>query len=795
MKFQKTEVKTDINKIKHISQKFSVTEPVAELLLLRGFNQDEQINAFLNPSLNDLHDPFLLDDMRAVVDKLKYYINNKKKILVFGDYDVDGISASYILLDYFKSKGVNVDVFLPNRYIDGYGLTIDAIDKICSGFAPDLIITVDCGISCWEEVEYIKQKNVDVIITDHHDCPEKLPDCLVIDAKKPNQKYPFKELCGTGVAFKLVEAMENREYAKKYLPVTAIATVADIVPLLDENRAIVKYGLERPMNEFPLGIVMLAKELKLSKQITSQEVSFKLAPKINAAGRMGDAMHSLKLYLEKDRTVLQKLITQLLEYNTERQDICNLVYADCVAELKKINLANYKVIVLAKDNWNIGILGIVAARIAEEYKRPTFLLGAEGNLLKGSCRSVAGINIHSLLTELSDILDSFGGHTMAAGMAIEKSKFNEFASRLNKLVETKFPENIFIPVCEYDLDVNVEDINADYITAFDKLEPFGCQNPVPVFRFQFDKSTCNPMKNNPNHITVQLPSLTLLAFNSPKLYNLISQSSEKDCLAELHVDVYRGVKNCKGIINQIQINKSPNVSAERIGGEYIKQLALSSLGQKPDFISYNKDDLDNILFEQSSCYGTLIIANTLQSYKNFVDSSIFEKNIVCFEYLYLTNSNGYNTICLCPSLNNDFSNFNRIILLDSVLDEGYIVNLNKCTNAKIYIPQNSPFLYTPFKMIDLSRKTFGNYFNIFKSANKQKLVGFDDFNYFNKLKKNYKDINYVQFVVCLNTFLQLGIISVNSNIGEFSIEINSGATSKLEKSHFYNKLELIMKSY
>ena len=390
MKFQKTEVKTDINKIKHISQKFSVTEPVAELLLLRGFNQDEQINTFLNPSLNDLHDPFLLDDMRAVVDKLKYYINNKKKILVFGDYDVDGISASYILLDYFKSKGVNVDVFLPNRYIDGYGLTIDAIDKICSGFAPDLIITVDCGISCWKEVEYIKQKNVDVIITDHHDCPEKLPDCLVIDAKKPNQKYPFKELCGTGVAFKLVEAMENREYAKKYLPVTAIATVADIVPLLDENRAIVKYGLERPMNEFPLGIVMLAKELKLSKQITSQEVSFKLAPKINAAGRMGDAMHSLKLYLEKDRTVLQKLITQLLEYNTERQDICNLVYADCVAELKKINLANYKVIVLAKDNWNIGILGIVAARIAEEYKRPTFLLGAEGNLLKGSCRSVAG---------------------------------------------------------------------------------------------------------------------------------------------------------------------------------------------------------------------------------------------------------------------------------------------------------------------------------------------------------------------------------------------------------------------
>ena len=795
MNFQKTEAKFDIERIKEISQKFSVTEPVAELLLLRGFETDEQVSKFLNPSLNDLHDPFLLDDMQEAVQKIRKAMEENKKILVFGDYDVDGISASYILVDYFESKNVVVDVFLPNRYIDGYGLTKDAIDKICAGFAPDLIITVDCGISGWEEVEYIKSKGVDVIVTDHHDCPEKLPDCLVVNAKKPNQKYPFKELCGTGVAFKIVQAMEGINYAKRYLPVTAIATVADIVPLLDENRALVKCGLSRPLNEFPLGLVMLAKELKLSKQITSQEVSFKLAPKINAAGRMGDALHSLKLYREKDKTVLQKLITQLLEYNLERQDICNLVYADCVQELRKMNLANHKVIVMAKDNWNIGILGIVAARIAEEYNRPTFLLGAEGEFFKGSCRSVSGMNIHALLTELDDILESYGGHTMAAGMTISKANFKEFAEKLEKIVDEKYDDSIFIPCFEYDLDVNVADINANYISAFDKLEPFGCQNPVPVFRFQFDKNTCNPMKNNPNHITIQLPSITLLGFNSPKLYNLVSQSSPKDCLAELHIDVFRGTKTCKGILKQVQILNAPNVSAERIGGEYIKQLSLASLGQKPQFKIYDKNDLENILFEKTNCYGTLIIANTLQSYKNFIERNMFAKHLVCYEYLYLTNANGYNTICLCPSLNNDFSNFNRIILLDSVLDEGYIVNFNNCANAEIYIPQNSPFLYTPFKMVDLSRKVFGEYFNILKNASKQKLTGFDDFNFFNKLKKNFKNINYVQFVVCVSTFQQLGIITVNNDMGFYSIDINSGATGKLEKSHFYNKLELIMKTY
>ena len=783
-------------KINHIVQKFGVSKDVAELLLLRELNSDTEIAKFLNPQITDMHDPYLFNDMDKVVARIKKAIENKESVLIFGDYDVDGITSSYILLDYFRSVGLDVNTFLPNRYSDGYGLTRDAVDYVLNTFKPTLIITVDCGISGYEEVEYIKSKGVDIIVTDHHDCPEILPKCLVIDAKIPNQRYPFRELCGAGVALKVVEALAGRDTALKYLPVCAIATVSDIVPLIDENRIIVKMGLDKPMSAYPDGLVALAKELKLSNKLTSQEVSFKLAPKLNAAGRMGDANHSLRLYIERDRNEIKKLITKLLEYNTERQDLCNIVYADCIAELKKVNLANQKVIVLAKKNWSIGILGIVAARIAEEFNRPTFLLGEEGGFFKGSCRSIDGMNIHELLTKLSDILTSFGGHTMAAGMTIAIDKIDEFRNRLNTLVNQMYPEEFFAPYYSYDLDIDPDEVSINRLRELEILEPFGCKNPTPIFRLEFDKVSVTPMKSNSHHLTIQLKNLNLLAFNSAEYFNIASQSGKKECIAELWVDVFRGNQSCKGIVKTLQISAAPNISAERVGGEYIKQLALRSQSLHPKYKSYNKKDLISLLKNsKSKLYGTLIIANTLQSYREFLEKYNDVIKIVCHEYLILTNNNGYNTLCLCPSLNNDFKNYNRIILLDSVLDEAYIVFFNLNSHAEIYLPNATPFLYTPFSNLDLSRKVFGEYFNLIKKASKMSTVAFDDFNYYNKLKKIKHDLNYVQFVSCVATFEQLNLIEVNDEVGNYFITMKSSVSTQLNKSHFYNKLELIMKSY
>ena len=783
-------------RVHEISQKFKVSESVAELLLARDIVRDNEIAEFLNPKIENMHDPFLFNEMDVVVARIKKAISNKESVLIFGDYDVDGITSTYILLDYFKSVGLNVNTFLPNRYSDGYGLTQDAVEFVLREFKPSLIITVDCGISGVNEVEYIKSCGVDVIVTDHHDCPEVLPKCPIIDAKLPNQRYPFNELCGAGVALKLVEALSNRETALKYLSVCAIATVSDIVPLVDENRVIVKLGLDKPMSSYPVGIAALAKDLKLGTKLSSQDVSFKLAPRLNASGRMGNADHSLKLYTETDKNVIKKLIAQLLDYNVERQDLCNVVYGDCVAMLRKVNLANEKVIVLAKKGWSIGILGIVAARIAEEYNRPTFLLGEEGGVYKGSCRSIDGMNIHELLSKMSGLLTSFGGHTMAAGMAIEGDKIDEFRTKLNEIVTKMYPEEFFAPNLTYDLEVKVQDISLDYLKEFTVLEPYGCKNPMPVFKIEFEKATVSSMKNNQNHLNIQLGNVTLLAFNRPEYFNIVSQSGKKECVTELWVDTFRGNESCKGIVKQLQLGAVPNIGADKIGGEYLKQLKLSSKGKQPVYTPYNKQELFYLLNDGSSkVYGTLIIANTLQSYKEFLSKYRKRYNIVCQEYLTLTNNNGYNTLCLCPSLVNNFKNYNRIILLDSVLDEAYIVYFNENSNAKIYLPNPSSFLYAPFSCLDLSRKTFGDYFNTIKKAAKLSTVAFDDYNYFNKIKRLNHNFNYVQFVCCVETFVQLNLIKVCDEMGKYTIEMIKSVPTQLTESAFYNKLDLIMKSY
>ena len=789
--------KLDDKKVAYMCQKYDLTKPVAQVLLMRGIDTDEKIVKYLNPSIEQINDPFLFADMQLVVERIRVAIGQKQKILIFGDYDVDGITSTYILKDYFLTQGIVVDTFLPNRYTDGYGLTLASVDKVLSMCNPQLVITVDCGISGKNEVDYIKSKGIDVIVTDHHECPAELPNCLILDAKRPGESYPFKELCGAGVAFKLVQALAGLDFAQKYLPVTALATVSDIVSLTDENRAIVALGLAKPLESYPLGIALLAKELKIKNKLTSQDISFKIAPKLNASGRMGDANHSLELYFETNKTKLNIMIKQLIDYNTERQELCNIAYEDCIKALRNVNLANQKAIVLSSERWNIGILGIVAARLVEEYNRPTFLLGLEGDVYKGSCRSVENMDVHAVLSQIdTQLLTSFGGHTMAGGMTVCADKIDEFKAELCRVIERMYPSDFFVPTYEYDLKVDVKEINTQFIKSFEVLEPVGCQNPAPRFCIDFDKVTVAPMKNNPIHLTIQLPTLTLLAFNSARQFNLISQSSKKSAIVELQVDEFRGVSSNKGIIKQLKLDSIPNIGIDRVGGEYIKQLALPNNNQKPQFVSYDKNQINALLSSFGpSKYGTLIIANTLQGYRDFVENNCFKQNLVCYDYLFLSNVNGYNSICMCPSLDNDLSNFNNIVLLDGVLDEAYIIYLNQKSHATIYVPQNVPFIYAPFQSIDISRKVFGEYFNIFKRAIKAGLVAFDDYNYFNKLKRTEHNINYVEFVACLETFVELGFIKVNDELTNYSLKFVVTTNSPLDNSRFYNKLELIMKTY
>ena len=330
-----------------MAKQLNLNEKVVELLFSRGIDSQEKILKFLNPSKSDFNNPFLLNGMEQAVEKIKAAIENKKRILVFGDYDVDGVSATAILIKLLKSLGSNPDYYLPNRFTDGYGLTIETIKKVSNLYNPELIITVDCGISCHDEIEFAKSLGIEIIVTDHHEIPEILPETIVINPKIKNQPYPFKDLCGTGVALKLAQAILGSN-CEEFLPIAAIATIADIVSLTEENRAIVSVGLNLFESFLPVGIKELLKDCKISlKTINSTDIAFKLAPKINSSGRMGDASDSLELYLETNPQKIKLLIEKINAHNQRRQAVCSKVYEDCIKILEDVNMSKQPAIILS----------------------------------------------------------------------------------------------------------------------------------------------------------------------------------------------------------------------------------------------------------------------------------------------------------------------------------------------------------------------------------------------------------------------------------------------------------------
>ena len=354
MIFKAVETTKGVNQIKEFSENSHIQFKTAQILMQRGIDTKEKFEKFTNPTLNDLRDPYKLDNMQQCHDRIELAIKNDQRVLIFGDYDVDGISATAILYKFLKDKISNLFYFLPNRYEDGYGLTIDSAKKIIKKFNPNLIITVDCGISCATEVDYIKSCGIDIIITDHHEMPEVLPNTIVVDPKVPNQQYGFNGLCGAGVAMKVVETFVGRDGLSEYLPICAIATVSDIVPLVDENRAIVILGLKQ-QDLLPVGLKMLAKQLNL-KSINSQAISFKLAPRLNATGRMGNAYYSLNLYISNDQKVIKDSLNQVDQLNQQRQKLSQQIYDDCLKIISANKLYKNKAIILKSTTCCLALL-------------------------------------------------------------------------------------------------------------------------------------------------------------------------------------------------------------------------------------------------------------------------------------------------------------------------------------------------------------------------------------------------------------------------------------------------------
>lgn len=773
----------DVGLISDISQKLNLHEKVVELLFSRGLTTEEQIKNFLTPTEADFASPFLMSGMQEAVNQIFDAMNQNKKILIFGDYDVDGLSATAILIKTFQKLGKDVDYFLPNRFIDGYGLTNVVIDKLKAKFNPDLIITVDCGISCKNEVNYAKSLGIEMIVTDHHELPEEIPTCTVINPKIQNQEYSFRDLCGTGVAFKLSEALLGHQKATEFLPIAAIATIADIVSLTKENRAIVYFGLQLFDKYLPAGLKAMLAENKLQiKNICSTDIAFKIAPKLNAAGRMGEASDSLKLLLAENNAEIKTQLNKIAEYNNKRQIVCNECFADCVQMLKNVNLSNERAIILYNNKWDHGILGIVAARLVDAYNRPAFLFSEDDGVLKGSARSLLDINVHELLSSCSDILVTYGGHKMAAGLTLKKENFNEFCKKVNSFIFANVSPKAFQPISYYDIDIKLNDLCDKFFQDLQLLEPFGLDNANPLFRIVANDAMISPLKKFNQHFNISFSNkLNLIYFNCADKYFDLKYSKNKHFVFELQKERYKN--EFKGVVKYFEGDFAfDNTFKDDLDAIELEQLRFLKFGNQINLFEYNDNDIINFVAKEQNPFGTIFVTNKLLNYNEFIKKycldNIYEK-FVFNNY----SSGGFNAISLYPTDINLFKDYSKIVFLEPVLDKSYLAKISQISNAQIYIPQNGTFDKKLFAKIDTRREKIGEFYNALKSLNGKTCL--NELHAFNRMSR-LKRINFKNFHAYLMIFEELNLINIEQVDG-YKITINNNKTD-LKNSKIYNYL-------
>ena len=552
---------SDYEKIKELQEKYNINKLLATILSNRGIIEEKQIKKFLDPKRTDFYNPFLMPDMESAVNRILKAIENNEKIIIYGDYDVDGITSVTVLKSFFQDRGIHVDEYIPNRLNEGYGLNKTAIEKI-SKQKYMLMITVDCGISAIEEIDYANQLGIETIVTDHHEPGNELPKALaVVDAKRKENKYPCRNLAGVGVVFKLIQALsiklnlDEKEYLK-YLDIVCVGTISDIVPLEDENRVIVKLGLKLVSQTRNLG---LREILKLSgyQQIDSTTISFGVAPRINACGRMGHQEDALKLFTTKDINEVIKLAEKLNEYNKERQDIEKNIYNEAIEIIDKDDLDKKNTIVVMGKNWHHGVIGIVSSKITELYFKPSILLCEEDDHGKGSGRSIPGFDLYKALTECKDTIDKFGGHSMAVGINVKKEQFNEFRNKLEEIAKEQHIEEI-VPILNIDAQVELDEINKDMVNSLKELEPYGEGNKMPIFAFKNLRIDSIRALSEGKHLKLTLKDkkniVNAIGFNLGYLSSEYKIGDKIDVVGNLEINSFNGVDNLQ--INIKDIMKS-----------------------------------------------------------------------------------------------------------------------------------------------------------------------------------------------------------------------------------------------
>jgi len=559
--FVKNQRKEDID---NLCKALNISSVIARLLINRGFSTPEQAKDFLNKSVDQLHNPYLMKDMDKAVERIKKALERGERITIYGDYDVDGVTSTTILYQYLTSLGGKVDYYIPDRVEEGYGVNSSAITTIFEG-GTTLLITVDSGITAIEEMEIASSLGMDVIITDHHECTDTLPKALaVIDPKRPDCEYPYKNLAGVGVVFKLICAMAGPEKLGEiidgYSELCALGTTADVMPLNGENRILVSLGLKRLENTKNLGIKTLITLAGVEKKkMTTSVIGYSIAPRINAVGRVGCAKRAVELLLADNQDEAYKAALDLCEANRLRQEEENKLLSEAYDIIEKDkSILNNKIIVLTGETWHHGIIGIASSRINERYGLPTILITFDGDMGKGSCRSSKSpFNIYNALEKQKNYFEKFGGHMSAAGFSIKRENIEPFKRDLIEYVNSTITEEDLTPKLDIDCEIDFKDINFKTIKDISILEPYGTENPTPLFLVSGVKiSEVMPLSGDRHtRLTLTHDNYSVNAFyfgvSSSNLQFFVGDTV--DIVFNLDINIYKGEATPQVTIKDIKL--------------------------------------------------------------------------------------------------------------------------------------------------------------------------------------------------------------------------------------------------
>ena len=559
--------KGDTAVVRQLAGALGVSESLANLMAQRNISSADEAKSFFNPSLDYLHDPFLMKDMNVAVDRISTAVKKNERILVYGDYDVDGTTAVALMYSFLKDQYSNVEYYIPDRYKEGYGVSFQGLDFAYQNNCK-LVITLDCGIKAVEKVKYARTKGLDVIICDHHYPGVEIPKALaVLDPKQPSCSYPYKELSGCGVGFKLIHAysrVHGIPFSKisHYLDLVAVSIASDIVPITGENRVLAYFGLKR-LNESPrTGLREIIRESEVTKALTIEDVVFKIGPRINAAGRMETGSKAVDLLVSSDTRLATGISREINNFNIERRSVDRIITTEAMRMIAEDQrTVNSRTTVLYNPTWKKGVIGIVASRLIETYYRPTVILTESNGFATGSARSVQGYDLYQAIEACSDLLESFGGHMYAAGLTLKKENIKPFMERFEQYVNSTITEEQLVPRIFIDTELSFSEINDEFFKTMSQFQPFGPENMSPVFvsRNVFDTGSGRMVGSSGEHLKLDLcqestgqKSFSAIAFSQANHFEYIRGGNPFDICYSLEMNEFRGNRNLQLNIRDIK---------------------------------------------------------------------------------------------------------------------------------------------------------------------------------------------------------------------------------------------------